>query len=690
MAQINRYSRRTPYEGSLYQLPVELIASTLEQTQKRFDQNKDIADQIRDFSIPALPQDRERANQLQKQYTTQVDELVKQYSGNYAKASSQLKDLTRKIKRDFNPGGEANAISGNYNNYNTWLKSSQELVEKGKALGADFNLANKYEMGRYQGVGEFNPVTGAYNIFNPETLSEYADMEANIQKSFATFKPEKRKVVRTKFENGKIVKYEEETDGVTSDRLKPSFQQVLATDPKISTYYMQKAKYLGLGADQTKAYIDNYATQRAHDLAYMNTVDSETAVRDPLSLLYARHKLAEDAKKKEVEQLRNLWTTSPSVGLPFRKQSEINPDNWRETIGVSGPSPETNSVSGMQSNSNFANWLSVGLESSTKGKPLLDVLFTKDFINKTKIDPTVAKAVWSSLSSKNPKAYVDNYLTNKNQAWSEQFESQFLHAYQAAEKNHKFVAPALWDIPQVEARTRIVKGIVDKLAMDPSKLTVMAIGSGEIMTAQEAEITPKDFMYDMNDKQVLTSDVRIAAPGPGVAGTGHMVTTKKGQYIFLDDYESRNAASAPLTHAANNLFFEGKEITDAPIDMVFQGQAYNGYMGRTVVADRNGMTHEILHAIPVLLGKDKKPILDSKGNLQPMPKNKYNPADYIVDWRDTQNAYLRESIQGLSGMGQTKSAGTFFDMYLGQQAQGQYDQDMNNILDEAAINQQDN
>ena len=113
---INRYSKRTPYQGSLYELPVEFIAKTLENTQKRYDENKEIADTIQDFTIPSLAQDRQRANALQKQYSDAVDATVAEYSGNYAKASSKLKELTRKIKKDFNPGGEAAAISGNYTN----------------------------------------------------------------------------------------------------------------------------------------------------------------------------------------------------------------------------------------------------------------------------------------------------------------------------------------------------------------------------------------------------------------------------------------------------------------------------------------------------------------------------------------------------------------------------------------------
>ena len=285
MAQINRYSRRTPYQGSLYELPIEFIAQTLDLTQKKFDTNRDIAESIQDFTIPSLPQDREVANQLQKQYSDQVDNLVKEYSGDYSKASNKLRELTRTIKKDFNPGGKAAAISGNYTNYNTWLKNSQELVEKGKALGEDMNLANTYHMKNYNGIGEFNAVTGAYNIFTPEALTEYVDPDSIIQNTYKSFKPEKRKVGRTVFRNGQQIYEEQEQEGITADRLKPSFRAALTSDPKLEAWLTQRFKYSGQDPAQLTEYLDGYATRRAQDLSYMSSSDITKAERDPLFLL---------------------------------------------------------------------------------------------------------------------------------------------------------------------------------------------------------------------------------------------------------------------------------------------------------------------------------------------------------------------------------------------------------------------
>lgn len=683
---INRYSKRTPYQGSLYELPVEFIAKTLENTQKRYDENKEIADTIQDFTIPSLAQDRQRANALQKQYSDAVDATVAEYSGNYAKASSKLKELTRKIKKDFNPGGEAAAISGNYTNYNTWLKSSLELVEKGKVLGEDFNLANAYHMKNYQGIGSFDPVKGSYNIFNPETLSEYGDMEGNIQKSFATFKPEKSKHGTTQFKNGNIIYHETEYEGISKARLKPSFESALNTDPKITNYISQRAKYLGYSPKEAQDYINNFAAQRANDLAYQNSSDIEKVTRDPLSLLYARAKIAADAKKVDENTTYNPWATLSSEALPFRKQSNLDANDWRNTPGLSNPSPETNSVGGMVSTSNYANWLTGSLDPSNK-KPLKEVLFTSNFISKTHVDPMLAKAVWSHLSSKNARAYVDNYGKPGKETWTEEFDRQFIYAYQAREKDHVFVEPSYREIPQRAARVGIMSDIIGKLRY-PENVMVMKVGSGEVMTAKEAQLSQKDFQDDKGKH--LTNDVSIAIPGQAIGGLGHLVPTPKGSYIFLDNNQEVTRKTLPLTHAAKNLFFEGKEQTDAPIDMVINGQQLNGFMRRTIIADDNGVTHEVLYGVPVKLDKSGHPITNRNGSYQAEDYNNIDPKKYLVNWRDTQDLYIRDALQGLNGTRQTKAETTFFDMYLNsmQQQNQQTEQDYNDIIDQAALNQE--
>jgi hypothetical protein len=64
---VNRFYKRTPYDIGLYVPPIEVMQQTLEMAQKQYDINSDAADKIKDNFIPSLQQDRQKANELQKQ-----------------------------------------------------------------------------------------------------------------------------------------------------------------------------------------------------------------------------------------------------------------------------------------------------------------------------------------------------------------------------------------------------------------------------------------------------------------------------------------------------------------------------------------------------------------------------------------------------------------------------------------------
>lgn len=107
---VNRYFNRKPYEGSFYTPPVDLIASQLDFAQKKYDENYAIANQIKSQFIDSLPQDRKAANELQDRYAKSVDDIVKQYNGDFSKAGRGLNDFLYGLKKEYNPGGKAHAI----------------------------------------------------------------------------------------------------------------------------------------------------------------------------------------------------------------------------------------------------------------------------------------------------------------------------------------------------------------------------------------------------------------------------------------------------------------------------------------------------------------------------------------------------------------------------------------------------
>ena len=326
---MNRYTQLNEFRSDLYAPPVDLIGKAMELSQQRYDKNLAIANEIQNNFIPSLPQDRKRANELQDYYSKQVEDVVGKYKGDYSQASNDLTSLLYKIKKDFGPGGEAGAIIQNYKNYQDWMKESQDLVEKGKALGEDLNLANNYFLKNYQGIGQRDPITGSFNRFTPETLTQHVDAEKIIQDVEKSISPQKIRVGRTVFKNGLQTQITEEAEGKSFDRLYPSFSTALQANPGLMQYAQQKARFLEVDPEEVLNYFDDYAKQRASALSYMNTIDEQKSERDPLMLVRERARLA---KKNQEELLKSFYQYEPTVDVVNKEQSTITPDNYDQQV----------------------------------------------------------------------------------------------------------------------------------------------------------------------------------------------------------------------------------------------------------------------------------------------------------------------------------------------------------------------
>lgn len=114
---VNRYSTTQAYQGNLYAPPVDLAEHVMDAYQQKYETNQAKADTLANNYINALPQDRLAANTIQQGYEDQINDIVKKYNGDYAAASGDLSKLLYQVKKDYNPGGKAHAISTNYSNY---------------------------------------------------------------------------------------------------------------------------------------------------------------------------------------------------------------------------------------------------------------------------------------------------------------------------------------------------------------------------------------------------------------------------------------------------------------------------------------------------------------------------------------------------------------------------------------------
>lgn len=114
---VNRFFRRTPYDLGLYTPPTDVIRESMAMAQKQYDTNFLGAEAIKNTYINSLPQDRQRANELQSQWNQAVEDAVASAQGDYSRIGKQLTKLTSDIRKQLNPGGEANAIVSNFSNY---------------------------------------------------------------------------------------------------------------------------------------------------------------------------------------------------------------------------------------------------------------------------------------------------------------------------------------------------------------------------------------------------------------------------------------------------------------------------------------------------------------------------------------------------------------------------------------------
>lgn len=195
---VNRYYRGTPYQGSLYVPPVQFVAQALESAQKQYDVNYAQAQGLKDQYIQALPQDRARANELQNEMSSKIDNLVGTYNGDYSQIGKGLIDLQRQLKKAFSPGGEAAAIQNNYNMVQASLARERERLAKGEIDANQLHLLQNY----YNQTGRttYDPDTQSYSQVPVVDLPKSYDIHKEFEEYMKGVKP---KVVERSYPTGR-------------------------------------------------------------------------------------------------------------------------------------------------------------------------------------------------------------------------------------------------------------------------------------------------------------------------------------------------------------------------------------------------------------------------------------------------------------------------------------------------------
>lgn len=550
---VNRYFNPKPFEGQLYTPPLELIGKAMEISQQRHDKNTLVAHELKNQFIPSLPQDRARANELEAEYNKQVDAVVEKYHGDLSQAGQELNSLIYKLKKDFGPGGEAGAITQNYSVYQNWLKESQDLVEKGKALGQDFNLSHDYHMRNYTGAGKRDPNTGSYNRFNPETLSEYVDPDSIIQDVYKNFKPEKHKIGRTKFVGNQKVYSEDEYEGITPDRLYPSFKNALASNPKFFQYLRQKTKYEGTDPNDVEFMWDNYTKQRAQDLSYMNESSIQKSDYDDAYLIRLRQRLKDDSDKKFLGEMRSMYQYEPTIDISTRNESTITPDNY---LGYS-----ENATDRLRPDLPGMGGFTFPLPGTASGSTtnFMDLLEDPNYLQRTNVYKGLAEAVANeqinALASDPAKArqiYQQKY--GKDAVWTERFDKQVVAEYKKQEPNHSRMQGIRTPIPDQDVREQMLVGIAAELE-NPNSVEVVEVGKRGFQRASEVGLSAKDIL---KDGKLKTNYLAYAQPGGSHAAAGYVIRKDGKEYIIVDQDITRREASRNMERSMGPIMWDNQ------------------------------------------------------------------------------------------------------------------------------------
>lgn len=551
---VNRFFKRTPYDIGLYVPPIDIVKSTLEDAQKKYDTNYMLTQNVKNNIIQSLPQDRALANQIQNEWSTKVDEIAAKYNGDYSRAGKDIAGLISGIRKDYNPGGRAAAITGNYASYNDWLARHRERIKAGKVLGEDLNQANSYFMSKYQGIGEIDPVTGSYNMFTPDDLADYQDPDAIIQDVYKNFKPQAYERSETIFKNGLQTDVTSKYDGISPDRLYPSFNTALTTNPKLASYLSQKAKYNGMSDSDVAGYMDSLAKQRAKDLSYMNKSEGAKSVRDPLTMLYAHGaqeralaKYKSDLKKEEIDSMfRGDYQYENTTGSVYSAEPNINPNNWREsTSGVTNISP----LAGEGIRAYSAN---VTVPEAAQTQSL------EQFLNSPKardrnINVPLAKQMYEDMKNDTGGAYGKNYMRNKS--WTQNFEKDFWNRYMEQHKNATAMQTKSLVIPQVSVNTVLQNQLPDLMS---GNATVYRPGDKVSQSANSMGIDKSKYVDEKTGKIRQDISARYVFAGtPGFIEGGFLLNGPDGSIVIVDQNAARQDLNKEIKNAFNPIFLNG-------------------------------------------------------------------------------------------------------------------------------------
>jgi len=319
---VNRFYRGSEYRPELYAPPVQFIGAALEQAQKQYDVNFATAQGMKNKYIQARVQDRARANELQSQFESRIDQVASKYNGDYSQAGKDLYKLQADMAKLYGPGGEAAAIQNNFALQQDSLKRERERLAKGEVTQQQISgLEGFYQK---QGPTKLDPATGIYSQIRPLDLAKYQDFHKEFEDVLAKIKPRTiERAQRTgRIINGEIESITTKKQYIDPNEVASAFEAAAYNNDALRGYVYQMAELYGedpgkMFADQIQDYKDFVIPTRTGILEDSQELDykldwktkSDYEFKQQWSLAEKRH---QDALKrvKFKDELDNAGTTN--------------------------------------------------------------------------------------------------------------------------------------------------------------------------------------------------------------------------------------------------------------------------------------------------------------------------------------------------------------------------------------------
>ena len=574
---INRYFNPTVFKGEFYTPPVDMLASVMKEAQAQYDKNYLIADELRNKEIKALDPDRARANEIQQQTNAQIDALVKQYNGDYSKANAGLRDLLSNVRAQYRPGGEVDAIQGNYNSYNTWLANEQKRLNDGKITADDFNIARHNTLSGYKGIGQKSEA-GVYAQLNPSALPEYADGTKPVLEILNGLKPKKKSITESRKDaSGNWFNTSREVEAIDENEAAQAVSTALLSDVKWREYAIGKAQMLGVDPQQyieseIDNYIKTYVPLRAGVLN--DTRKNEYKGFDELTKLRMQQShdrsmvKAREESAKRVAKYKNDLENPEAAGGQERPQELIGLN--KAAVQFQPITPQSDMSAGKKSSFGIGDIMGIlaspGASAANVSRNAGSIPSSiSNYANPSTAYPSVAKTMEKGNPKVNMPLFVSVASSMKGKSDREVWE-----AYNAGLARTNNYAAGIYMKPYVQPAQQ--KSAADQLIprVISSGATVYEIdANGGLIqkSGNEAqEILTK--MYDYEKRQAKALVVGISSSYSGNAPAGHVVQgSDNKKYIIADN--------STTMKRYNHADYGGKSVRDKAFGHLQTGQSYS-------------------------------------------------------------------------------------------------------------------